>query len=57
MSSLAKLINIGKTADKTLELAKTYTDKALMQLDQNFDSNYSMEPLKKMALELVQRIH
>lgn len=57
ITSLVKLIRFSKTADKTIEQAKIYTQRALDQLDQNFDSSYAMEPLKKMALELVHRIH
>lgn len=55
--SLVKLIKIAKTAEKTIEQAKIYTKKALDELELNFDDSYNMEPLKKMALELVQRIH
>ena len=55
--NIVKLIRIAKTAEITIEKAKVYTKKALEQLEQNFDSSYNMDPLKKMALELVQRIH
>ena len=46
-----------KNEQPYLEILKIYTKKALDELELNFDDSYNMEPLKKMALELVQRIH
>lgn len=54
---IGDLIKKHKTAEETIQQAKHYTQKALEQLDQNFEKLYDLEPIKNLALQLVQRIY